>query len=442
MAEVYLVGGAVRDLVLGLKPKDLDFVVVGSSPEEMLSLGFFQVGKDFPVFLHPETGDEFALARKERKVGNGYKGFQCEWEGVTLEEDLARRDLTINAMAIDIGVTRLNQLLSVDFDVNTTDFSVPVWEMSIVDPFGGRKHIKDKVLEGVSEHFREDPLRVLRVARFLARLGNEWTISGALRDELEFMVKDGLLNDLTPERVCREMQRALMEDHPQIFFEFICSLDWDGVKEITALRGVEQRSDFHPEGDAFIHTMLCLKQSARNGNPLPSRFATLCHDFGKRPAYDYNRSKGENHLGGHEAMGLPLIDNLCNRWKVDNNCRKLAKTVTMYHTNIHNLKKLNPKTVVKMFNRWNLLGKPDILDNIIQCVTNDVQGRGEEYENMEHPNRDLLLCLAEAYLRKVDVEEINRDRVKPLSGQGLGNEINSERIRRVAKAKEEFLNED
>ena len=446
MAQVFLVGGAVRDLLMGLEPKDFDFVVVGSSPEEMLSLGFTQVGADFPVFLHPATGDEFALARTERKMGHGYTGFDCNWEGVTLEQDLERRDLTINAMAISTGQDehgtpmwedelRIMANLTVHWDAK---FFQEVLH-NVIDPFGGQADIEDKLLCCVSEHFAEDPLRVLRLGRFLARFGEGWTVDGDTMAECLGLVQHGKLEHLTPERVWKEMERALMEKTPSKFFEFLSSIRWEGVRELTALKGVEQRPDFHPEGDAFVHTMLCLDMSARNGDNLECRFATLCHDFGKRPAFDANTARGETHLGGHEAKGVPLVKAFCERNKVPNSCRDWAVLVALDHTNVHNLHKLNPKTVVKMFKRWNLLGIPHRAEWMFSCVTADAQGRGEKFDTLPHPNGELLIGLAHEFQRKVDVEELNANRRKPVEGKALGDSIERERQARVGKCKATLL---
>lgn len=438
MAEVFLVGGAVRDLLMGLKPKDFDFVVVGSSPDEMRSLGFEQVGNDFPVFLHPKTGDEFALARKERKTGDSHTDFACEWEGVTLEEDLERRDLTINAMALPAG--NLLARSTVEGIWLAEDVGAKNWrDRNLIDLFGGRKDLEFKCLCVVGEHFSEDPLRVLRLARFWSRLGREWSIEKDSKALCQHMVRDGQLNHLTPERVWKEMSRALMEDHPELFFEFLCDLGWDGLREVSALKGVEQRPDFHPEGDAFVHTMLCLRMAARNGDNLECRFATLCHDFGKRPAFDANTAAGKTHLGGHESMGVPLVKDFCERWKVPNECRDWAVLVALDHTNVHNLHKLKPTTIVKMFNRWNLLRKPERFMWMRNCVTADAQGRGEKFDTLPHPNEILLMGLGFSFTQKVNVDEVNSKRRKPLEGKALGDAIMRERQARVAKLKTELL---
>ncbi len=438
MSKVFLVGGAVRDLLMGLEPKDLDFVVVGSSPEEMLSLGFTQVGADFPVFLHPATGDEFALARTERKVGEGHTGFDCEWEGVTLEEDLSRRDLTINAMALPMaeleGIAEIptNAQASINID----------WFVEndkLVDPFNGQQHLKNKKLEHVSKHFSEDPLRVLRVARFLARFGPEWNIDGSTISLCDSMVSNGELDSLTAERVWKEMSRALMEDSPHLFFETLHFLDWEGIPELTALFKVPQPPAHHPEGDAGIHTLLCLEAAAKMNLTLEERFAVLCHDFGKWPAHVENTARGDTHLGGHEEMGLPLIDALCDRWKVTNDCRILAKLVAKDHSNVHGLAQRNPKTLVKMFERWDILRHPERTLQIFHCCVADQRGRGPTHEDDIHPAADLLPHLHEAWCRKVDVAHIQHQSVdKKLAGKLLGEKVRQTRMARVKATKKEL----
>lgn len=422
MAEVFLVGGAVRDLVMGRTPKDFDFVVVGSSPEEMRSLGFEQVGNDFPVFLHPITGDEFALARTENTTGDGHTDFECVWEDVTLEEDLLRRDLTINAMALPTGKSLKDRHPDCFW-----------WKVEdLIDPFNGLEAIKRKELAMVGGAFVEDPLRVLRVGRFLSRFGKDWTVEMHTWQVCKSMSINGKLDNLTPERVWKEMSRALMEDTPSQFFDFIRSISWDGMREVNALVGVEQRPDFHPEGDAFVHTMLCLDVAARDELTLEERFAVLCHDFGKRPAFEFNTAKGENHLGGHEGMGVPLIEAFCDKWKVPNDCRKLATLVARDHTHVHNLHKLKAKTIAKMFERWDLLRHPERAHHIALCCQADGRGRGEDFEDMEHPNFKRLLTLAAAWCEKVDVKLVNENRREPLQGKALGDAIRRVRVQRLS----------
>ena len=454
-AKVFLVGGAVRDMLMGLTPKDFDFVVVGSSPEEMLSLGFEQVGADFPVFLHPVTQDEFALARTERKMGHGHTGFDCNWEGVTLEQDLARRDLTINAMAIPVGSLSLSQR---DFDslvkfrhnlsgvLKVGQLLTPVGKAmeshlklsahhALVDPFGGQADIEDKLLCCVSEHFAEDPLRVLRLGRFLARFGGGWKVDGDTMADCLTLVQEDKLEDLTPERVWKEVSRALCEPAPSAFFKFLSHLNWSGVKELTALKVVEQRPDFHPEGDAFVHTMLCVDVAARDGLSLEERFAVLLHDLGKRPAMEFNQALGKSHLGGHEGMGTQLVKDVCERWKVPTSCRKLALLVCLDHTNVHNLHRLKPNTIAKMFERWDLLRNEGVAVSVAHCAQADGRGRGKEFEDMEHPNFHRLMWMSTEWKKKVDVEELQTKSRKPLVGKAIGDAVRRVRVKRLAERK-------
>ena len=441
--KVFLVGGAVRDMLMGIKPKDFDFVVVGSSPEEMLSYGFQQVGADFPVFLHPHTGDEFALARTERSTGKGHTGFDCKWEGVTLEEDLSRRDLTINAMAVEC--TGFNESegwigdIRHDLDKWPLQAEDDPFGQTVIDPFNGVQHIKDKILEHIGPHFTEDPLRVLRLCRLQARFGDEWRIDSDTISLCDRLVREGHLDSLTPERVWKEMSRALMEPSPDLFFSTLHFLDWTGMPELVDLFKCPQRPDFHPEGDAGIHTLLCLRAAAKMELSLPERFAVLCHDFGKWPAHLENTSHGKHHLGGHEWMGVPLIHEFCDRWKVDNDCRKLATTVARDHTNVHNLNKLNPKTTAKMLERWDVLRHPDRWLQIINCCTADGRGRGPKFENMDHPNDKLLARIVGAWQAKVDVEELQqqqRDKGRPLlTGDKIGEKVRRIRLGRLEEEK-------
>jgi len=310
---------------------------------------------------------------------------------------------------------------------------------AIVDPFGGQADIEDKLLCCVSEHFAEDPLRVLRLGRFLARFGEGWTVDGDTMAECLGLVQEGKLEHLTPERVWKEMSRALMERTPSQFFKFLCHLNWSGVQELTDLRGALQRPDFHPEGDSLVHTLECIDRAADMDCNLENRFAVLCHDFGKWPAFVENTAKGKNHLGGHEAMGVPLIKAFCDRHKVPNSCAKWAEHVALDHTNVHNLHNLNEKTIDKMFTRWNLKGKPHLVVWMIDCVTADGRGRTKKHAFDVHPNGDLLLALSEVWLDKVDVEALQEGRRKPLVGEAIGGAVRRQRLTNVAKAKAEFL---
>ena len=311
--KTYLCGGAVRDMLMGLEPKDRDYVVVGSSPSDMLAAGFSQVGADFPVFLHPETGDEYALARREKKTGTGYLGFTSEFGvDVTLEEDLGRRDLTINSMALE------------------EDPSDRFWGYRLHDPFNGEDDLDDKVLRHTSNAFEEDPVRVLRLARFRARLGSEWTVAPETVSLVASMAKRGVLNELTAERVWKELSRALMEPHPRLFFDTLLECDALHVlfPEVYRLKTALEARRWHPEGDAYEHTMLVLTQAANKWFDMEARLACLVHDFGKGLT---RRDQLPKHYG-HEMSGVAVAKSFCDRLTVPSKMRDRAMKTTRYHT--------------------------------------------------------------------------------------------------------------
>ena len=320
--QTYLVGGAVRDELLGQPTADRDYVVVGATPEAMLAAGFRPVGKDFPVFLHPRTHEEYALARTERKTGRGYHGFSFHAAPeVTLEEDLARRDLTINAMAQDA-------------------------EGRIVDPFGGQADIAQRVLRHVGSAFVEDPVRILRLARFAARF-SDFSVAPETRQLMQTMVANGEVDHLVAERVWQELAKGLMEARPSRMFEVLrdCGALARLLPEIDALFGVPQRPDYHPEIDAGIHTLMALDQSALFDCPLAVRFAALTHDLGKAttPADILPR-----HIG-HEERSGPLLEGLCQRLRVPNDCRDLALMTALHHGKVHRSAELRAATLVRLF---------------------------------------------------------------------------------------------
>lgn len=411
-AKVYLVGGAVRDELMGLVPKDNDYVVVGSTPEKMLESGFIKVGADFPVFLHPETKEEYALARTERKTGLGYSGFDCEWEGVTIEEDLSRRDLTINSIAKDIC---------------TGD---------IVDPFGGVDDIKNKVLRPTTKAFMEDPLRVLRAARFMARLPE---FSSDYEDRLfkySEEVQYELLYYLTPERVWVETEKALSEKKPSRYFDW---LRWFLVfSEVVDLNFTPQREDHHPEGDVGTHTMMVIDYAASQYNDPEITFACLTHDFGKPICWVQYKN-----AHGHEEEGLPIINRFCDRWKVPNRYRELALLVCKYHTKIHGVlgrgtqKMTKPKSIMKLFESTSALTKQDRFEKVLKACVADARGRGKTQEQVKafeekpYPQQEYLLeCLCA--VKKVDTKKISQEMiVKGKEGVMIGEAIRVERINAI-----------
>lgn len=444
MPEVFLVGGAVRDIVMKITPKDLDFVVVGSTPQEMIDAGFTQVGADFPVFLHPVTKDEFALARTERKVGSGYNGFTCEWQGVTLEEDLSRRDLTMNAMALPVPSWILR---SEDFGRGALVASVTVgsWTGELIDPFGGKKDIEEKVIRHVGPAFEEDPVRVLRIARFLARFGSDWKVAPETIELCKEIFRKGELKALTAERVWKEMSRALMELHAPEFFWALKGLDL--FPELDALEGVEQRADHHPEVDTFLHVMLCLKEAVKANLTLEERFAVLCHDLGKRPAFDLLNG----NLHGHEEMGVPLVETFCDRLKAPNECRELAKIVTEHHTRCHRVFDQKAKSVMKTLEVTDAIRKPDRFQSFLKCCEADARGR-TGFENRSYTQvqfmQEALKAAMSVDTKFISTELVERRKARAIElgvpderpvGPAIGEAIRVARISAIRKRLKEIF---
>jgi tRNA nucleotidyltransferase (CCA-adding enzyme) len=377
--KIYLVGGAVRDTLLKQTVVDKDYVVVGSSVEEMLTLGYQQVGKDFPVFLHPKTQQEYALARTERKTGKGYQGFSCDAnKDVTLVEDLLRRDLTINAIAQDEHGT-------------------------LTDPFHGIADINAKILRHVSDAFVEDPLRVLRVARFAARFHHlGFTIAPETLQLMTDIANSGELDHLTPERVWQECDKALSSQSPQVFFNVLkqCQALTVLFPEIDALFGVPQPEKWHPEIDTGIHTLMVLEQTSLLSDNKAVRFAALVHDLGKAltPKQDWPK-----HYG-HGQKGLPVIKKLCERIRVPNEYRDLALLVSDQHQNIHNAFELRAETIVKLFDKGDFWRKPQRLTELLLCCHGDLRGR-TGFEQAPYPQAEYLLHCYEL-ASNVDVQSI------------------------------------
>ncbi|RYC40938.1 multifunctional CCA addition/repair protein [Pectobacterium zantedeschiae] len=362
--KIYLVGGAVRDSLLGLPVTEKDWVVVGATPEHLLAQGYQQVGKDFPVFLHPVSRDEYALARTERKSGKGYTGFVCHAEpDVTLEQDLLRRDLTINAIA------RTEQ-------------------GDLVDPYHGRRDLENRVLRHVSEAFSEDPLRVLRVARFAARFAHlGFQIAEETMALMQKMAHEGELAYLTPERVWKETEKALGTSSPDVYFQVLrdCGALAVLFPEIDNLYGVPAPAKWHPEIDTGIHTMMTVAMAARLSPEIDVRFATLCHDVGKglTPPELWPRHHG------HGPAGVKLVEALCQRLRVPNPIRDLAKLVAEYHDLIHTVQVLQPKTLMKLFDAIDVWRKPQRLEQLALTSEADARGRAGFEEN-PYPQGDYL----------------------------------------------------
>lgn len=358
----YLVGGAVRDGILHLHVTERDWVVVGATPQVMLAQGYQQVGKDFPVFLHPESREEYALARTERKSGQGYTGFICySSPEVTLEEDLRRRDLTINAIARDD-------------------------QGNLIDPYQGQRDIHQRWLRHVSDTFDEDPLRVLRVARFAARFAHlNFRIAPETLVLIQKMTDE--LPLLAPERVWKETERALATRNPQVYFQVLhdCGALKTLFPEVDALFGVPAPAKWHPEIDTGIHTLMTLSMAARLTDDIAVRFATLCHDVGKALT---PRELWPSHHG-HGPAGVQIVEGLCQRLKVPNPLRDLAKSVAQYHDLLHGAESLTPKTLMKLFSTIDVWRRPDRLEQMILASEADARGRAG-FENHPYPQGDFL----------------------------------------------------
>jgi tRNA nucleotidyltransferase (CCA-adding enzyme) len=365
--KTYVVGGAVRDELLGLPVSDRDHVVVGATPEQMLARGFRPVGKDFPVFLHPETQEEYALARTERKTAPGYHGFVFHTSpDVRLEDDLVRRDLTINAMA-------------------------RAEDGSLVDPYGGQRDLGARLFRHVSEAFAEDPVRILRVARFAARFP-EFRVAEDTNALMRRMVEQGEVDALVPERVWQELSRGLMEQRPSRMLAVLrdCGALARIMPELDALWGVPQPEAHHPEVDTGAHMMLVVDYAAARGFELPVRFAALMHDLGKgaTPSADWP----SHH--GHEGLGLKLIGELCKRLKVPNDCRELALMTAREHGNVSRAETLRPNTIVTLLERCDAFRKPERFAWMLLAAECDFRGRGDErhdFRSRPYPQAPLLL---------------------------------------------------
>ncbi|NYE63062.1 tRNA nucleotidyltransferase (CCA-adding enzyme) [Duganella sp. 1224] len=346
--HTYVVGGAVRDALLGLPVKDHDHVVVGATPDDMIAKGFRPVGKDFPVFLHPQTQEEYALARTERKTAPGYKGFVFHTSpDVTLEEDLVRRDLTINAIArADDG--------------------------TLTDPYGGQRDIEQRVFRHVSEAFAEDPVRILRLARFAARF-SDFTVAPETNALMKQMVADGEVDALVPERVWQELSRGLMEAKPSRMLEVLrdCGALARILPELDALWGVPQPEKWHPEIDTGIHVLQVVDCSARLQRELPVRFACMMHDLGKGVTPS---DKWPSHHG-HEELGVKLVEQVCKRLRVPTDCRDLAVMTAREHGNVGRALQLRANTIVKLLERCDAFRKPARFVQMLQATECDARGR-------------------------------------------------------------------
>lgn len=368
--RMFLVGGFVRDRQMGMMPHDRDYVVTGTTEEEFLKASpfghtFSKVGAAFPVYID-DTGNEWAMARREKKVGKGYHGFEStSGPEVTIEEDLSRRDLTVNAMAIEIFEDMKTRI------VNT------------IDPFNGQEDLKNKVLRHTSDAFAEDPVRVLRLARFRARFGPEWTVAPETVALVSSMAKKGVLNELTAERVWKELSRALMEDHARLFFDTLLECDALHVlfPEVYKLKTALEARRWHPEGDAYEHTMLVLTQAVESNFDLETRVACLVHDFGKGLT---PRDQLPKHYG-HEVTGVAVAKDFCDRLTVPAKMRDRAMKTTRFHMHMHKLDTLNPKTWVKMFMEMDAFRDPEVVLLLWAVGVCDENGRlGSQDDDTSH----------------------------------------------------------
>jgi tRNA nucleotidyltransferase (CCA-adding enzyme) len=407
--KIYAVGGAIRDKLLGMPVQDRDYVVVGATPEQMAAQGFKPVGKDFPVFLHPVTHEEYALARTERKTAAGYHGFQFFYSpDVTLEEDLARRDLTVNAMAQEVSPGG--------------DLSGP-----IIDPFNGQADLTARVFRHVGDAFVEDPVRILRVARFAARFA-DFTLAPETLALIRTMVAAGEVDALVPERVWQEVSRGLMEKKPSRMFDLLR----EGgalarvLPEIDALYGVPQRADYHPEVDTGVHVMMVLDYAAKRGYSLPVRFAALTHDLGKATTPEHVLPR---HIG-HEGRSVDLLKPLCDRLRVPNECRDLAVLVAREHGNIHRVMEMKAAALVRLFERSDALRKPARFAEALQACEADARGR-LGFEMRDYPQAERLRDALVA-ARGVDAGAIAGEHAdKPAA---IKDAVHRARVRAVALA--------
>jgi tRNA nucleotidyltransferase (CCA-adding enzyme) len=399
-AKIYCVGGAVRDRLLGLAVQDHDWVVVGSTPEDMVAQGFQPIGKDFPVFLHPQTHEEYALARTERKTARGYQGFAVyAAPDVTLEQDLLRRDFTINAIAEDaVG--------------------------NLIDPHNGIADLHAGILRHVSAAFSEDPVRILRAARFAARFG--FTIAPETLSLMRDMVNNGEVDALVAERVWQELARGLMEKKPSRFFETLrsCGALAKIIPEVNALFGVPQPPKHHPEIDCGLHTMLVVDDAAQHDYPLEVRFAALTHDLGKGNTPEDILPR---HIG-HELRSVELVKKLTQRLRASSECRDLALLAARYHGDIHRAFELRAETIIKLFQSADAWRRPERFAHLLQACASDARGR-TGYENDAYPQADYLLQLL-GVARAVDAGEIAK---QCADNNAIAGEVQQARIRAIEK---------
>ena len=399
--KTYLVGGAVRDKLLGLPVKDRDWVVIGATPKKMIEEGFEPIGENFPVFLHPKTKEEYALARTERKSGKGYKGFVFySSPKVTLEDDLKRRDLTINAIAEDENG-------------------------ELIDPYGGETDLKNGILRHVSPAFVEDPLRVLRIARFAACFG--FKIADETIKLLHIISKSNELDTLTPERVWSEMEKALAGKYPTRFILALRSCNALKIlfPEIDALFGIPQDKKYHPEIDVGRHTLMALNQSVQLSSDPIVRFSVLVHDLGKATT---PKEQLPNH-DGHETRGINIIDSFCERYKIPNKYHDLAACVSEFHIDCHQIQEMQPKEILERLEKLDAFRRPERFKQFLTACESDSRGRAG-FEEKEFPQAKYFLNALEIS-RGVNVDLLAN---KSLKGKELGEALRKERIKILEEA--------
>jgi tRNA nucleotidyltransferase (CCA-adding enzyme) len=405
--EIYLVGGAVRDQLLNIKPLERDWVVVGSCPEEILKKGFKQVGKDFPVFLHPKTKEEYALARTERKQGRGYYGFVCNASAeVTLEEDLMRRDLTINAIAQDE-------------------------KGNLIDPFRGVEDLNNRILRHVSPAFVEDPVRVLRLARFAARFHSlGFTVAEETRTLIYSMVRKGELEHLVPERIWQEWHKSLQENNSEVFFQTLraCGALKILFPEVDQLFGAPNTRAYHGEVDSGVHTLMVIREAALMSKDVSIRFAAAVHDLGKGVTSQANWPS----QAGHDELGMRVIEKLCQRLRVPADLRKFAVLVSKYHLNIHRLFELRPGTIVKVLEGCDALRRPQQFLNLLTVCEAD--SRGKISDVLSYPQAELWRYILEK-CSKLSASELI---AKGYSGVAIKDQLHVLRVNCVTEIMQEI----
>jgi tRNA nucleotidyltransferase (CCA-adding enzyme) len=420
--QVYLVGGAVRDALLGLPVKDRDWVVVGATPEQMTELGFTPVGKDFPVFLHPHTHEEFALARTERKSAQGYRGFVVHAApDVTLEQDLSRRDLTINAMAVQAHYRIANGRLETELQTDPSQ-----WQSQglLHDPYGGLMDLANKKLRHIGPAFTEDPVRILRLARLAARF-EQFSPAAQTLGLMQTMVQHGEVHHLVAERVWQELAKGLMSAKPSRMLDILhdCGALAVLLPELDRLHGVAQTAQHHPEVDTWVHTMLVMDMAARLQTPLPVRLACLLHDLGKgtTPASELPRHRG------HEERSVSLLKPICERLRIPNECTELALVMAREHGHIHRSASLGAAAVLRLMERCDALRKPQRFAHLLQACACDARGRLGFAENAYLQANRLLALLT--VVQAVDTQGISAQALAAgIEGQALGELIRQARL--------------